>query len=141
MKDTSDLLAFLNNTNNTRDLDNYLSSIDNRYPDSLSSYLKMTLNEKNVSPSELIKRSRIERTYFYQILNGRKKPGRDKVISIALALSLSLEETQRILTLAEAGVLYPKSKRDSVLIFALNNHYSIIETNLLLNKYNEVDLI
>ena len=101
----------------------------------------MTLNEKNVSPSELIKRSRIERTYFYQILNGRKKPGRDKVISIALALSLSLEETQRILTLAEAGVLYPKSKRDSVLIFALNNHYSIIETNLLLNKYNEVDLI
>lgn len=140
MEETNDLMGVLMGSNDTKDLTTYLDSLDDKYPDSLSTYIKTILKRKKISASELIKKSRIERTYCYQILNGRKKPGRDKIVAMALALDLSLEETQRMLTIAKEGVLYPKSRRDSILIFALNSHYTLIDTNQLLAEYNEEEL-
>ena len=140
MEDTNELLNRLKNTNDINSLDDYLETIDNNYPESLSEYLKNLMEEKQVKATELIKRSKIERTYCYQILNGRKKPGRDKIIAIALALRLSLEETQRLLETAKESVLYAKSRRDSVLVFALNHKYSLIDTNQLLVQYGETEL-
>ncbi|MCR5805336.1 MAG: helix-turn-helix transcriptional regulator [Clostridia bacterium] len=130
----------LSGSNNTKDLDKYLDQIDVISTISLDNHIKNLLKEKGMTPSGLIKASRIERTYCYQILNGRKRPGRDKVLAIALALELTLEETQRLLAIAKEGVLYPKSRRDSVIIFALNKHYSLINTNLLLANYNEAEI-
>ena len=140
MKETTELLNILKNAKDMDSLDSYLSSLDDRHPESLSSYLKQIIKEKAVKPSEIIRKSRIERTYFYQILNGRKNPGRDKIIAIALALELSLEETQRMLEISKEGVLYAKSKRDSILIFAINRRYSLIDTNELLDQHRESEL-
>lgn len=140
MKETNELMDALSGSNNTKDLDKYLDQIDVISAIPLDNHIKNLLKEKGMTPSGLIKASRIERTYCYQILNGRKRPGRDKVLAIALALELTLEETQRLLAIAKEGVLYPKSRRDSVIIFALNNHYSLINTNLLLANYNEAEL-
>lgn len=49
---------------------------------SFPEYLLAKMQEKNLSPSRLWERSQIHRTYGYQILNGTKKPGRDKVIAL-----------------------------------------------------------
>ncbi len=140
MNDTDELLKKLNNSRDLESLTDYLDKINQSFPDSISGYLKIILKEKNMTPSDVIKKSRIERTYCYQILNGRKKPGRDKLIAIALALSLNLEETQRLLEAAKEGILYAKSKRDSVLIFALNNKMTVLDTNFLLSQYSESEL-
>ena len=140
MKETTELLNILKNAKDMDSLNSYLNSLEDNQPESLSSYLRHLIKEKAVKPSEIIKKSRIERTYFYQILNGRKNPGRDKIIAIALALELSLEETQRMLEISREGVLYAQSKRDSILIFAINRRYSLIDTNELLNRHGESEL-
>ena len=140
MEERNDLLKRLQNSKDLAELSNYICNIDGSSSDSLSEHLKQLMKEKNINASELIKRSRIERTYCYQILNGRKKPGRDKIIAIALALSLSVDETQRVLRIAKEGDLYAKDKRDCILIFALNHKYNLLDTNQLLTHYDEEEL-
>lgn len=140
MEETNDLLKRLQNSKDLEALSDYISTIDGNNPDSFSEYLQTLLKEKEVNASELIKRSRIERTYCYQILNGRKRPGRDKIIAIALALNLNVDETQKILRIAKEGDLYAKDKRDCILIFAINHKYNLIDTNQLLNQYGEAEL-
>lgn len=72
-----------------------------------------------MTPAELIASAGIQRNYGYQILDGRRHPARDKVLSLCLALTLDVTETQRALTLTQNGQLYSKNRRDSILIFAL----------------------
>ena len=140
MEETNDLLKRLNNSKNLEALSEYLEKIDSTDSCLLNEHIKELMKSRQINSSELIRRSRIERTYCYQILNGRKKPGRDKLISIALALNLELNETQRLLEIAKEGVLYVKSKRDSILIFAINQKMSVLDTNFLLTQYEEAEL-
>lgn len=104
---------------------------------SFCEYLLDKMNEKELSPGRLWELSLIQRNYGYQILNGMKSPGRDKVIALCLALSLSLEDTQRALALANTGALYARRKRDSIIIFALQKNLSVLDTNILLSRYSE----
>ena len=67
----------------------------------------------------MIRASLIQRNYAYQILNGTKNPGRDKVLALCIAAHMNYEETQRALALADLGKLYPRRKKDSIIIFAL----------------------
>lgn len=55
-------------------------------------------------------------------------------------MKLSLDDCQDALRISGKSALYPKIKRDSILIFALNNSLSIYETNDLLTKYGEKQL-
>lgn len=140
MEKTENLLKRLNSSQNVDSLSNYLDEIKSDIPNSLPDYLRKTIKDKNLSSSEVIKRSRIERTYCYQILNGRKRPGRDKLVALALAMNLSFEETQQLLSVANLGILYARSKRDSILIYAINNKMSVLDTNFLLTQYSETEL-
>lgn len=140
MKETNDLLSRLKSVDNLESLEKYLADIEAQYPSSFSEYMADFLKQKGISTTELIKRSKIERTYCYQILSGRKNPSREKIIAMALASKMSFEETQRALEIARVGVLYVKSKRDSVIIYALNNHMNILDTNSLLVQFGETEL-
>ena len=100
-------------------------------------YINNCLATSGMTQSQLIQDAQIQRNYGYQILNGTKNPGRDKVLSLCLALSLPLAEVQRALTLAKEAILYPKNKRDSVLIFCINKKLSVLDTNDLLFHVKE----
>ena len=133
MKDTGDLLSDLKNAKGLNALDNYIKDLEgDNYELSFSSYLQQLIDASGLKNSDIIDRSNIERSYFYQILNGRKNPGRNKIISIALALGTDLEVTQRLLILAGEGALYSKHPRDSILIYSINNHMSPMDTGFLL---------
>ena len=80
----------------------------------------------------------LPRTYAYQILRGPKNPGREKVLALCLAAKMDYEETQRALALADAGKLYSRRKEDSIIIFALEQKLSVLQTNELL--YEECGL-
>ena len=140
MRETSDLLNRLKDFNDLESLSQYIKKIETNGPPELNNYIKSIMQEKQICTVELVKRSLIERTYFYQILNGRKKPGRDKLIAIAIALKLSLEETQYLLVMAKEGSLYERRKRDCIIIFALSHELSVLDTNILLTKYSELEL-
>ncbi len=53
---------------------------------------------------------------------------------------MNLEETQRSLTLAGLGQLYPRRHRDSILIFALEHQLSVQQVNELLFEEQEAPL-
>ena len=52
----------------------------------------------------------------------------DKILRICLAMRLTLKETQRALKLYGMNELYPKNKRDVILIVAIGNkHYDLLQ--------------
>lgn len=60
----------------------------------------------------------LSRSFSYQIFSGERIPKRDAILWIAIALCLDISETRLLLCLMFGGDLYPKIKRDSVIIFA-----------------------
>lgn len=140
-KKTIELLNVLNSINNKDSLSEYLHKNINTYNNiTLQSYFKIILKEKGIKKSDVIIASNINRTYAYQILNGTKKPSRDKIIQLCIGANLNLEETQRALTLGNTNNLYAKNSRDSIIIFAINKGIDIIKTNDLLYNYGETIL-
>ena len=99
-------------------------------------YLDTLCEHKQISKSDIIKKTTLDRTYAYQIFNGSKIPSSDKVIQIALALSLNLHDTNNLLTLSKNKCLYPKLKRDALLILCINRGYTVLKTNELLDEYH-----
>lgn len=99
-------------------------------------YINQLMIEKNIEKSAVIKDSLIPRTYAYQIFQGSKQAGRDKVLQLAFAMKLDLDETNRLLTIAQHNHLYAKQQRDAIVIFALSNQYSLMETNELLDEFH-----
>ena len=69
-------------------------------------------------------------------MDGSKHPSRDKIIAIAIASEMTLPECQRALEIAQEGILYAKSRRDSIVIFAINKKMSLMELNNLLDEHN-----
>ena len=132
---TGDLMDKLTSTDSTEELDRYLNEIRDKYPNDLSSYLKAVFAEKGMSTADVQKRSSVDRTYIYQIMDGTKHPGRDKIVAIAIASGMTLAECQRALEIAQEGILYAKSRRDSLMIYAINKKLSIMDLNGLLEEY------
>ena len=93
-----------------------------------------------MSIADMQKKSGIDRNYIYQIMDGSKRPGRDKIIAIAIASGMNLLECQRALEIAQEGILYAKSRRDSIVIYAINNKMGLLELNSLLDEYKLVPL-
>lgn len=140
-KTTKELLDELNSIDTVASLTSFAENTVKYESDiSFSTYIYHCLEKSGLTPAGLIEKTHIQRNYAYQILNGTKNPGRDKVIAICLALSLSLDETQRVLTIAGEPVLYPKNKRDSILIFSINKNLDVWETNDLLYQLHEKTL-
>jgi hypothetical protein len=91
-----------------------------------SEYISTICSERNVPPQHIINKADIERTYGHQLFNGTRTPSRDKVLQLALGFGLSFDETQKLLRVAGKSALYPKIKRDAVIIYALNHGYDIV---------------
>ena len=138
----------------TRNLGDILSKIDNtaemekyfdnpKITDSFSSfidYLRSIIEAKKITDSELITKSGIEKSYYYQIMKGSRNPGRDKVIRLSIAAGLTNRETTRTLELSGNAPLYPKNRRDIIITVGINQHASVDDINLLLDKYKEEPL-
>ncbi len=129
-KSTGALIDELSSVSNIND---YLDrNADEMIEDSLVNQLEELTQRVGLNRSTLAAKARLDRYYIYDIFSGRKVPGADKLICIALALGLDLEETERLLRLADRPGLYAWHPRDSVLIFAIQRHLSVDEANAML---------
>lgn len=102
--------------------------------------LRRLLDSRGLTPAAWIAEANISRSYGYQILRGERTPGRDILLRTALALGLSLRETQQLLALGGCGALYPRLRRDAAVIFALSQGMSLLETEELLAALPERSL-
>ena len=124
--------------NNTKELDEFLSQMDkSMIHGDFVDYFRSLPEFKNISDSKLIDLSGIEKSYYYQIMKGTRKPSRDKVLRMCIAVGLSMRETTRALELNESATLYSKNRRDIIITVAINQRLNIIDTNILLDKYGE----
>ncbi len=90
------------------------------------------IKKSELSKSDIINKSDIGYTYFYDILRGKKCPSRDKIVRLVLAMKLGLEECQKLMKLYNWAPLYAKDKRDSAMIYAVNNKFSVWQLDDLL---------
>ncbi len=138
-KSTAELLKELENFSSFEEYEN--ANKDYLISKSLSEYLSELIAERNLSKAEVIRKSELNENYAYQLLSGLKSaPNRDKLISLSVGMDLSVNETNSLLKLAGLSPLYPRVKRDSIIIINMNAHKSVIEINEALFEENEETL-
>ena len=108
---------------------------------SLSEYLCDLLDERQLTKSAVIRKSELNESYAYQLFSGLKSaPTRDKLICLSVGMDLTVAETNSLLKLAGLSPLYPRIKRDSIIIINMNSHKSVIEINEALFEEGEETL-
>lgn len=110
-------------------------------PLSFHEQLFQLAKQRGLNAAQVGKKALLSRSFSYQIFSGERIPKRDIILRIAIALSLDIPETQRLLCLASRGDLYPKIKRDSVIIFCLKNNYDIYKTDEILVSLGQQSLL
>ena len=126
MEKTSLLLEVLQKKNNYEEVAEVTTAFTNT---TLSEYLNELVDIKNLKKSEIILQSGLERTYAYQIFSGKKTPARDKLLALIIGMKLTFDEAQQLLKVNGYAQLYPKNKRDNIIIFALYRGQSMLELN------------
>ncbi|CEQ24223.1 Helix-turn-helix domain [[Clostridium] sordellii] len=140
--ETVELMSILKNIDDESYLDEFVKITSNNFSDlSLPNFFHNICKEKGISKSDLIKNAEIDRTYGYQILNGTKKPSRDKLLKLCISASLDIEESNKALKLGNVGQLYPKNPRDSIIIFGINKKLNLFQIDELLFNRNFDTLI
>ena len=132
---TNELMKQLNSCNNIED---YLKENEEYFINTtVADYLYNMFDEKCLKKSRIFEKAEINETYGYQILSGKKNPSRNVILSICIGASFTLNETQAALQTGNHPGLSPKNKRDSIIIYCINNHKSVIDTNFMLYEKGE----
>ncbi len=138
-KSTEDLLQELQNKN--CNLDEYLNgNCESFVYDRIKDFWEAAVEKSGYSKSNIINKSDFSYCYFYDVINGRKIPGRDKIIRLILTMHLDVDECQEALRISGRSALYPRIKRDSIILFAISNNYSIYQLTELLQNAGEEPL-
>lgn len=134
-KTTEQLLESLKTVKNINAyIDDNFDDINNM---SFTDYLSICMENHSLTRSQVINGSNIQKNYGYQIFDGSKKPSRNKVLALCFSMALSIDESNRLLKLSDHAILYPRIRRDSIIIFALEQKENLINTNILLYEMNE----
>ena len=138
-KDTGELLAELKSEKNPAD---WRKRNRDEFITPLHEFLGQLMTEKHLTKQEVIERSGLNREYGYHILSGaRKNPSRQKILALAVAMGLNLDEVQYLLRYSRQGVLYPRNQWDAVIISAIEQNLSVMQTNELLHSLGETVLL
>lgn len=101
-------------------LDDYLENASESFicPD-VSEFWERLIDKSKISKSCIIGESGINYKYFYDVINGRKVPRRDKVIRMCLAMKSGIDGCQAALEISGKSPLDPRIRRDSIILYAL----------------------
>ena len=121
----------------SRSAEQFVESHD--LPDrTLSDYLQQLLVEKGLEQATVVNMADLHPTYGYDIFRGLKThPSRNKVLQIAFAMALTPRETNRCLELDGVSSLYPKVRRDAIILYCLNKSQSLQKVNEELYRLGE----
>lgn len=105
-------------------------------------YMDEIISKKNLKRQDIFQRADLPQKYGYKLLSGESHTkDRDKLLRIFIAIGMNLKEVQRALALYGMPVLYPKKPRDAVLIVAINEGITSVDTvNEWLLEYGEKEL-
>ena len=118
----------------------YLNFNQNEFLIPLNQYLQLLLEDKGLTKLDVIHQSQIDRHYAYHIFSGTKQnPSRNKVLALANAMCLNLDETQALLLHSRHCQFCPRSLADSIIISAIHQRLDVTQTNALLAQFKQAE--
>ena len=137
-KNTSDLQQDLMNAPN---LNSFLEKHQAQFmSENVPELLSRIFAQKNISKAALAKLSGMSEIYLHQIFAGKRNPSRNRLLCLCYGMEATLEETQELLKCCCHAQLYPKVKRDAIIIFGIVHHIPLFEINDKLFAENEETL-
>lgn len=106
----------------------------------LPEYLRSLLVERGATVGDVVVRCGLDRSYAYQLFNGTRRPTRNFLLLLSLALGLEEPEAQRLLKIAGRPPLYARDRRDAGVLYALSHGLSPEETDSLLRGMEQEGL-
>ena len=127
---TDELMALLFKE---RNLEQFLQRNESAYlMASFGEYLNAWCRKHLEVPEQVIRRANLEKSYGHQLFNGKRKPSRDTILQLAFAMEADVAQAQEMLKIARKSLLYPRIKRDTVIIYCLHNHVGLVDTEIIL---------
>lgn len=103
----------------------------------LSEYLQQLLAERGLVQSAVVRDAQLNPTFGYQVFTGLRGAGRNTALQISFAMKLSPRETNRVLQVAGANELYPKNRRDAIILYCLQHGVGLMKANETLFEFGE----
>lgn len=100
-------------------------------------YLQQLLDGKGLQRAQVVRAAGLNETHGYQIFAGTRRGSRDKMLALAFAMGLSLQETNRLLQAAQVNELYCKGRRDAIIIFCLEHGCTLQQVDEELYRFGE----
>lgn len=107
---------------------------------SVTEQLQAIFERKKISKAALARSAKMSEVYLHQVFSGRRSPSRDRLLCLCIGLEATLDETQSLLRLATYAPLYPKLKRDAIILYGLLHHTALDDINDKLFAENEKTL-
>lgn len=135
MNDTNNLWQELMESPN---LDQFLSEHEGNFQtESVCDLLNQLFQKRRISKAALAKQSGMSEVYLHQVFAGRRNPSRNRLLCLCFGLSATLEETQKLLKQCGFAQLYPKDRRDAIILYGILNGQDLFTVNDKLFAENE----
>lgn len=113
----------------------YSENKDYMVKEDLSQLLDELIAKYDLKKSQVIRAAEMSEVYAYQIFSGLRVPERKKLLCLAVAMKLNIDEMQTLLKTAGYSPLYVKLPFDSIVLYGICKGLSVIEINELLYEY------
>ena len=102
--------------------------------------LTRLFEQKALSKAALAKQASMSEIYLHQIFAGRRNPSRNRLLCLCYGLDATAEETQELLKLCGHAQLYPKIRRDAIILYGIIHHVDLPQINDRLFREDEETL-
>ena len=127
MKNTNDLQEALMDT---PDLNRFLDeNRENFNSTSVADSLNQMILKQRISKSALARQSGMSEVYLHQVFSGRRTPSRTRLLCMCFGLQATVEEAQELLKQCGYAPLYPKNRRDAILLYGLSHKETLFQIN------------
>lgn len=113
----------------------YKENSEHMIRESLAELLNQLLEVKGLKKSQVIQNAELSEVYGYQIFSGLRIPERKKLLCLAIAMELNIDQVQQLLKCAGYSQLYVKLPFDSIVLYGFCKGWSVVQINDLLYEY------
>lgn len=96
--------------------------------------------QKHPTKAALARQAGMSEVYLHQVFAGRRNPSRDRLLCLCIGLEATVEETQQLLRQAGYAQLYPRVRRDAIILHAIAHGIALPLVNDKLYEENEKTL-
>lgn len=137
-KNTDDLRQELMESD---DIDSYLRENQENFTTApIAGLLQEIYKTKNISKAALARGAGMSEVYLHQVFAGRRNPSRDRLLCLCIGFSATVEEAQRLLQYVGYAQLYPRNRRDAIVLYGLAHGQTLTKINDKLFEENEKTL-